>query len=102
MKVPDYTGKFIRLTEERWRHINERHPETLNKEKHIEETMESPDFIQEGSKGELLAIKKFLKTPISDNKYCVVVYTLKDTDGFIITAYFTRRPSFRRRLKWKR
>jgi hypothetical protein len=102
MKVLDYKGKIIRLTEERWRHINERHPETLGEEKLVEETMTSPDFIQEGRKGELLAIKKFSKTPISDNKYCVVVYGVKNADGFIITAYFTRRPSLRRKLKWKK
>ncbi len=98
----DYKGRKIRLTEERWKHINERHPETIRQEKFIKETMSIPDFIQEGNKGELLAIKRFKKTPISENKYLVVVYKLENIDSFLVTAYFTRRPSFRRKLIWKR
>lgn len=98
----DYKGRNIRLTEKRWKHINERHPETMGNEKFIEETMSNPDFIQEGNKEELLSIKKFKKTPIFDNKYCVVVYKLENREGFLVTAYFTRRPSFRRKLIWKK
>lgn len=102
MFFSDYEGRSIRLTKERWKHINERHPETIGNEKFIEETMLTPDYLQEGKKDGLLAIKKFTKTPITDNKYCVVVYKLKEEDGFLITAYFTRRPSFRRKLLWKK
>lgn len=102
MLFSDYEGRSVRLTEERWKHINERHPETTGNEKFVEETMLAPDYLQEGKKGGLLAIKKFAKTPITDNKYCVVVYKLKEADGFLITAYFTRRPSFRRKLLWKK
>jgi hypothetical protein len=66
------------------------------------ETISSPDFVQEGGKGALLAIRKFKKTPISDNKYCTVVYKPLVAEGFMITAYFKRRPSFRRNLIWKK
>jgi hypothetical protein len=98
----DYEQKTIRLSDERWKHINDRHPETNGQEELIKETLSSPDFLQEGGKGDLLAIKKFKKTPITDNKYCTVVYKPLEEDGFIITAYFTRRPSFRRNLIWKK
>lgn len=98
----DYQGRNIRITEKRWKHINERHPETIEKEKFIEDTLSIPDFIQEGNKGELLAVKKFKKTPVSDNKYCIAVYKLENMDGFLVTAYFTRRPSFRRKLIWRK
>lgn len=54
----DYKGRSIRVTDERWKHINERHPETLGNEKFIEETMSSPDFIQEGNKGGVIINKK--------------------------------------------
>lgn len=74
----------------------------LGKKKNIKETMSTPDFIQEGTKGELLAIKKIKKTPVSDNKYLVVVYKHGNIGGFLVTAYFTRRPSFRRKLVWKK
>jgi hypothetical protein len=102
MLFVDYEGRNIRLSEERWKHIQERHPETVGKEKFIEETISMPDFIQEGTKGELLAIRKYKKTPITENKYFVVVYKLQKIDGFLVTSYFTRRPSFRRKLIWKK
>jgi hypothetical protein len=61
MLFVDYKGRNIRLSEERWKHIQERHPETVGKEKFIEETISMPDFIQEGNKGELIAIRKYKK-----------------------------------------
>ena len=102
MIFSDYEQKTIRLSDERWEHINDRHPETRGQEELIRETLSSPDFVQKGGKGAVLAIKKFKKTPISDNKYCTVVYNPSDTEGFMITSYFTRRPSFRRNLIWKK
>lgn len=99
----DSQGKKILLSEERWKHINERHPETRLQEQIISHTLAEPDYIQEGNKGERLTIKKFSKTPISENKYCIVVSRDVDLNkGFIITAYFTRRPSFKRKLLWKK
>lgn len=98
----DHNGKEIRLPEERWKHINERHPETKDQEEQVKETMAAPDLIQEGVKEELLAIRRFKRTPISENKYCVVVYKPRNGEGFVITAYFTRRPSFRRKLLWRK
>lgn len=102
LQCTDFKGIEIRLSEERWIHIIERHPETTEQEALIEETISTPDIIQEGSKGELLSIKKFKKTPITENKYCVVIYKYENNSGFIVTAYFTRRPSFRRKLVWKK
>jgi hypothetical protein len=100
MDLTDFNGREIRLSDERWGHINKRHPETAGQEGLVELTVSAPDYVQEGAKGERLAIKKFAKTPVSVNKYCVVVYN--ETKGFVITAYFTRRPSFRRKLLWKK
>jgi len=102
MIFSDYEQKTIRLSDERWKHINDRHPETRGQLELIRETLLSPDFVQEGGKGDVLAIRKFKKTPISDNKYCTVVYKPLEENGFMITAYFTRRPSFRRNLIWKK
>lgn len=102
MIFSDYLQKTIRLSDERWKHINDRHPETCDQEELIRETLSSPDFVQEGGKGAVLAIKKFKKTPVSDNKYCIVIYKSSNAESFIITAYFTRRPSFRRNLIWKK
>lgn len=71
--------------------------------KKITETIEDPDIILEGDFGELLAIRKYDKTPISENKYLIVVYKeIKLNDGFILTAYFSRKTSKRRKILWKR
>ncbi len=91
----------IRLTEERLNHIIRRHPEMLNQIDKILTTIENPDFIQKGDMDELLAVKFFDKTPLT-KKYLVVVYReLSKEDGFVITAYFTSKPSKRREILWK-
>lgn len=102
MILSDYKKRRIRLEDERWDHIKENHPETKEVIGFITETISTPDFVQLGNNSEFLAVKRYTKTPISRNKYCVVVYKTIDTDGFVITSYFTRRPSFKRKLLWKK
>ena len=92
----------VRLTEERWQHIEHRHPEMANQREQVLETVAEPEWIQQGDFGELLAIRAYSDTPFGD-KFLVVIYretTLQD--GFILTAYFTRRPSTTRKTLWKR
>jgi hypothetical protein len=51
------------------------------------EAVEDPDAIYEGSSGELLSIRK-----MKSGKYIVVAYKeVSKTDGFIITAFITRK-----------
>ncbi|MBZ0202652.1 MAG: hypothetical protein IT281_00705 [Ignavibacteria bacterium] len=90
------------MEKERWKHINENHPETKKELTYIAESLSKPDFVQAGNNFELLAVKRYAKTPISHNKYCVVVYKISGQEGFVITSYFTRRPSFKRKLVWKK
>lgn len=78
------------------------HPETKNCIAWILETIENPNFIIAGDFGELLAVKLYDKTPVSQDKYLIVVY--KETgklDGFILTAYFSRSINNTRRIVWK-
>lgn len=66
------------------------------------ETVAEPDLIQEGDYGELLAVRFYEETPLT-RKHLVVAYRETDTeDGFVVTAYLTRRPSTQRTLLWKR
>jgi len=96
-------GVLIRITKERLKHIYEGHPEIKGCERMILETIEEPDLVLKGDFGALLAIKKFKKTPVSENKYLVVVYKeLSPDDGFLITAYFTRRYAKWREVLWQR
>jgi len=95
-------GIPIRLTQERLSHIYQGHPEMKGCEDLIVETLSEPEKILEGDNGALMAVRKYEKTPVSENKYLVVVYKELEDDGFVITAYFTRRlPKWRKTL-WQR
>lgn len=82
-------GKTILLTFKQWSHIVESHDYMAGNVDKIMETVNTPDCIAQGLKGELLAIKHYPQTNVS-NKYCVVVYKEKE-EGFIITAFMTSK-----------
>lgn len=95
-------GVPVRLTEERWRHIVARHPEMEGERERVLETLAEPDMVQKGDFGELLAIRLYPETTLGE-KYVVAVYReVSVEDGFVMTAYLTRRPSSRRETLWSR
>ena len=86
-------GVPIRLTDERWTHITEEHGELAGLRLEIVETIADPTEIFAGNRGELLAVRE-----VEPGKYLVVVYRESQHDGFIITAFLTRkRQAMRRR-----
>ena len=98
--VQSKNGVPIRLTEERWFHITEEHSEMAGYYFEVLETVQEPEAIYEGRAGELLAAKE-----IEQGKYLVVVYKeVNREDGFVITAFLTRRINqIKRRTKlWDR
>lgn len=94
-------GVPIRLTHERMDHIGRRHPEMTEEADRILETVNQPDFVQEGDAGAFIAIRHYPKTPLTE-KFCAVVYKeISDYDGFVVTAYFTSKPALERKILWK-
>ena len=84
-------GVPIRLTKERWVHICERHPELVENQQRVLHTVNSPDIVQMGDFGTLMAIG------MKGRHYLVVIYReVSHDDGFVITAYLTE--SLRRRV----
>jgi hypothetical protein len=79
-------GRRIRLTEERWAHIAEEHCELAGLQLEVLEAIADPVRIVGGGEGELLAVRE-----LELGKYIVVVYRELESDGFIITAFLTRR-----------
>jgi hypothetical protein len=79
-------GVPIRLTDERWAHITEEHGELAGLRLEIMETVANPTEIFAGNRGELLAVRE-----VEPGKYLVVVYRESQQDGFIITAFLTRK-----------
>ncbi|MBP7585845.1 MAG: hypothetical protein KBA61_17505 [Spirochaetes bacterium] len=99
-KVPSKNNAIIRLEKERWIHIVESHNEVAGMMDIILEAVNSPDKIFEGWDGELLALKM-----IDKNKGLVVVYRETGAnDGFVITAFLTKRLQSleKRRIIWQK
>jgi len=91
------SGLIIRLPEERWQHIMNGHPELASFRSDIIQAIEAPDKILAGNDNELLAVKS-----LDDGKHLVVAYRECEQDGFILTAYLTRRINSlnRRQVLW--
>ena len=79
-------GIPIRLTDERWAHITEEHRELAGLQSEVVATVADPTAIFAGNRGELLAVRE-----VEPGKYVVVVYRASLQDGFIITAFLTRK-----------
>lgn len=95
-------GIPIRLSDERWQHITRRHPEMENSQTLVSQTIAAPDLIQAGDTGELLALRVYENTQLG-RIYVVVAYReISQLEGFVLTAYLTRRPSQRRKVLWMR
>jgi hypothetical protein len=98
--VHSVNGVRIRLSSERWAHIVEHHDDLFAHYHAVLETVRSPDAAYEGDGGELLAVSsRFMPY------WLVVAYReISSSDGFVITAFFTRRIGRveGRRLVWQR
>lgn len=90
MKYLDKDNYEIDLTEDRWKHISYFHPEMGLEMNFITDTLKNPDVIQSGNKDEILSVKRFDKTPVTYDKYCVVVYkkTLKRNQALLSLLIF--------------
>lgn len=72
-----------------------------NQVEKLKETLLNPHSILEGDYGELLAVRYYDKTPLT-GKYLVVVYKeISENDGIVLTAYYTRELSKRRKVLWE-
>jgi len=90
-------GIRIRLPDERWTHITEEHCELAGLRSEVLETVANPVRVLAGCEGELLAVREF-----EPGKFMVVVYRESEIDGFVITAFLTRRVASldRRKVLW--
>lgn len=99
LTVKSINGKTIRLTDERWLHIVEGHPEMAGHLNDVLLAVAAPDKVLEGSLDELLAIVHEQKS-----RLLVVVYKEDKADGFIITAFFTSKVNklLQRTILWQK
>ncbi len=92
--VVSKNGVPIRLTDERWVHITEEHAELAGYRLEVLEAIAEPERIVAGASGELLAVRRQ-----KNGKLLVVVYRELARDGFVITAFLTRRVASLERRK---
>ncbi len=85
-RVVSKNGVGIRLTDERWAHVTEEHCELAGLRSDVLETVLRPERILRGGDDELIAVRE-----LEQGKHLVVVYREEADDGFIITAFLTRR-----------
>jgi hypothetical protein len=96
-RVLSRSGVPIRLAAERWFHIVENHDDLAGHYDDVLETVENPEVILQGEEGALVAAKR-----LAPQRHLAVVYKeVSADDGFIVTAYFTRRLA-RRTIVWRR
>ena len=88
--LADHRGRSIRLTDERFDHLQVHHPEMSGQLDRMFETLSDPDIVMR-SKVDVsveLFYKHYSGSPVSDKFLCIVVKT-SGNDNFVITAYYT-------------
>lgn len=64
------------------------------------EVVGEPDYVLEGDRGTLLAVRLYDRTPLT-RKHCIVVYRRTGpADGFVVTAYFASSVPRWRSVVW--
>jgi hypothetical protein len=92
----------IRLTYKQWAHVVDSHDYMAGNMDMVMESVENPDYIVRGWTDELIALKHYERTSISE-KYMVVVYK-EGKEGFIITAFMISKQDtiLRRGILWEK
>ena len=77
----------IRLTEERWNHISQNHDDLLGYYDDVLAVVHSPDMVLNTYGKSMMAIKQYGPK----NYLCVIYKEISRKDGFIITAYLSKK-----------
>ena len=87
--VSKFTKRVI-LSETKYKHICEKHPEVRGELERMKETLVSPQTIRRSAYDEKvwLFYRFFRKTPVSA-KYLMVAVRLFNAEGLVVTSYFT-------------
>ena len=78
----DYEGNEIRLTDERVRHIKQRHARVFDIPGAIELTLADPDFVEQSRYGS----REYHRYFENSNRWVMVVVAFRSDDAFILTA----------------
>lgn len=88
MKISDYLGNQIELTDERWHHIIIEHPEVKSLKDRLSEILSQPDMVKRSGRDKDVLLYYRYYPDILRGKYLIVVVKLKERP-FLLTCYVT-------------
>jgi len=87
--INDKSGRKIHLSNERWVHINQEHPEVAPYLEDIKDTLTNPiRIVPYETNADINYYYKYFKQ--KQSQYVLVIVKYLNNHGFIITAYFVR------------
>lgn len=87
-RIVDKTGRVIRLSSERWRHIRDEHPR-VNDLYELQRALQLPLRIM-ASKYEPERAAKYYRYIKELGRYLLVAVKYLNGEGYVITAFFVR------------
>ncbi len=89
-EIKDKTGRTIRLTKERWKHIVNSHPIISNNIEEIKKTLQGPLLITKDEYDkQVYFYYKFYKNFKDKKTFLIIVVKYLNGSGFIITSFYT-------------
>ena len=89
VKVVDPDGRMVELTDERWAHIADGHPELTRSRVEVLETVRTPD---QRMAGRAVGEAWFYKQHVGPSRWLKVVVRYESSGrGWIVTAFARRR-----------
>ena len=90
VEFEDLFGRRIRLTSERWNHVETEHPEMKHARPRLKETVAAPDVIvRSQTDHEVELFYRLYESGTVATKHLCVVVKMRLDDRFVITAYYT-------------
>jgi hypothetical protein len=88
-RIKDYSGRIVRMTAERWKHVIE-HSEMNGQERKLRQTLREPQTVRTSRLDPTVHLyyRFFRRSPVGA-KYLLAAVKILGQDAFVITAFFT-------------
>ena len=89
INLKDKSGRMIHLSKERWKHMTTLHPGIANRLESIKATLINPSLVVSHKFDE--SMRNYYTFDKHKNRYLLVSVKYLNGDGFIATAFFTKK-----------
>ncbi len=97
-----FSSAMIRLTQERWNHIINRHPELEEYESLIKNCLKEPDEVFSDNNKDYIVAKNCQKEDFITDWLVIYIRMVNGEDGFIKTLHGSSEKKFKRgKRKWQ-